>query len=259
PRRVADEGRDVELIPAVDLLDGIAVRLVQGDYARRAASVPDPAPVVRGWVEAGVRWLHLVDLGGARAGRPLNLELAGRLAVAALEVATDVRVELGGGLRGVGEIEAAFEAGIDVAVLGTGAIEDPGLLAMSVARWPGRIAVSIDVRGERVAIEGWTRSIETDPVALAAELAGAAAAHIVVTDVGRDGTRRGPNRELLARMRQAMPATRLVAAGGIGSANDLRQLAALGMNGAIVGLALIDGSLSIADALAAAAAPAEVA
>jgi len=242
----------VDLIPAVDLLDGIAVRLVQGDFARRAASVADPAPVVARWVRAGVRRLHIVDLGGARAGRPLHLELAARLAGTAHESASNVRVELGGGLRRVADIGAAFDAGIDVAVLGTAAIESPELLESAVARWPGRIAVSIDVRGESVALDGWTRSAAADPVQLAIELSGAGVAQLIVTDVQRDGTRRGPNRELLARVRAAVPGTRLVAAGGIGSADDLRQLAALGVDGAVVGLALVDGSLSIADALAAA-------
>lgn len=249
----------MDLIPAVDLLDDIAVRLVQGDYARRAASVSDPAPVVRGWIDAGVRWLHLVDLGGARAGRPIHLELASTLAATAREASADVRVELGGGLRHTEEIEAAFEAGIDVAVLGTAAVEDPELLAACAARWPGRIAVSIDVRDDRVAVDGWKRSAEADPIRMATEVASAGAAHLVVTDVRRDGTRHGPNRQLLARMRWAVPQARLVAAGGIASAEDLRQLAALGIDGAVVGLALIDGSLSIGDALSAAGAPAGVA
>ncbi|MEP7082763.1 MAG: 1-(5-phosphoribosyl)-5-[(5-phosphoribosylamino)methylideneamino] imidazole-4-carboxamide isomerase [Chloroflexota bacterium] len=245
----------MDLIPAVDLLDGIAVRLVQGDFARRAASVADPAPVVAGWVGAGVRRLHIVDLGGARAGRPLHLELAARLAGIAHESAPDVRVELGGGLRRLEDVEAAFDAGIDVAVLGTAAIESPDLLESAVARWPGRIAISIDVRGESVALDGWTRSAAADPVQLAIELSGGGVAQLIVTDVRRDGTRRGPNRELLARVRAAVPAIRLVAAGGIGSADDLRQLAALGADGAVVGLALVDGSLSIADALVAAGQP----
>lgn len=242
----------MDLIPAVDLLDGIAVRLVQGDYARRAASVADPGPVIADWVGAGVRRLHLVDLEGARGGRPAHLELAARLAAIAHEVAADTRVELGGGLRRLEDIEAVFEAGIDAAVLGTAAIESPDLLDAAVARWPDRIAVSIDVRGERVALDGWTRSAAADPVRLAVELSGSGVAHLIVTDVQRDGTRRGPNRELLARMRAAVPGSRLVAAGGISSVEDLRQLAALGVDGAVVGLALLDGPLTVEDALAAA-------
>ena len=249
----------MDLIPAIDMLDGIAVRLVQGDYERRAASLHDPAPIVREWVRAGVRWLHLVDLGGARAGRPLHLDLARTLASVAREGADDVRVELGGGLRRIEDVGAALETGVDVAILGTAAIEDPGFLAESTARWPGRIAVSIDVRDDRIALDGWTREGDTDPVRLAVEQEQRGAAHVIVTDVQRDGTRSGPNLELLARMRDALPATRLVAAGGIGTVEDLRQLAALGVDGAVVGLALVDGSLRLDDALAAAATTAEVA
>ncbi len=244
PRRIAHSGGVVDLIPAIDLLDGIAVRLVQGDFARRAASVADPAPVVAGWVRAGVRRLHLVDLDGARAGRPVHLDLASRLAATAREVATHVRIEMGGGLRRLADVGAALDAGMDVAVLGTAAIEDPELLEAAVGRWPDRIAVSIDVRGETVALDGWTRSAAADPVELAVQLSNAGVAQLIVTDVQRDGTRRGPNRELLARIRAAVPGTRLVAAGGIGSATDLRQLAALGVDGAVVGLALVDGSLA---------------
>lgn len=247
----------MDLIPAIDLLDGTAVRLVQGDYARRAASVTDPDEVVRGWVRAGVRWLHLVDLGGARAGRPTELPAARRLAGVARSASPDVRIELGGGLRTLADVASALEV-VDVAILGTAAVEDPAFLAAAVDRWPGRIGVSVDVRGGRVALDGWTREASADLVVLASELAHAGVNEYVVTDISRDGTRRGPNLELLARMRDALPNARLVSAGGIGSVDDLQALAAAGIDGAIVGLALVDGSLLIADALAAVA-PTEVA
>ena len=248
----------MDLIPAIDLLDGRAIRLVQGDYARRAGLVEEPAVTVAGWVRAGVRWLHIVDLGGARAGRPVHLELAGTLVKAARAVEAEVRVELGGGLRTLDDVGRAFDAGVDLVVLGTAAIENRGFLPACAERWPGRIAVSIDARGERVAIDGWTRSSDVDVSRLAAEMASSGAARIIVTDVERDGTRSGPNRELLGRIRQAIPTTAKVAAGGIGTADDLRGLSALGIDGAIVGLALIDGSLSITDALDAVAGSAVV-
>jgi phosphoribosylformimino-5-aminoimidazole carboxamide ribotide isomerase len=244
----------MDLIPAIDLLEGRAVRLVQGDYVRRAASVDDPERLVTDWARAGVNWLHLVDLGGARAGRPLDLALAASLVAAARRARPDLRVELGGGLRSEAALELAFDAAIDVAVLGTAALEDRRLLDRCVARWPGRVAVSIDVRGERIALDGWTRSATGDPGRLASDLARAGIAHLIVTDVERDGTRRGPNRQLLQRIRAAAPGTRVVAAGGIATTDDLRDLADLGIGGAIVGLALVDGSLAIEDALAAACA-----
>lgn len=238
----------MDLIPAIDLLGGEAVRLVQGDYDRRAAHVADPASVVRSWVAAGVRHLHLVDLDGARAGRPANLASAARIASAAREVG-DVTVELGGGLRRLEDVAAALDAGVDLAILGTAAIEDPALLPDAVARWPGRIAASVDVRGEAIALDGWTRSADADAVELARRLADAGASQLIVTDTRRDGTGAGPNLELLGRMRAALPNARLVAAGGIASADALRALAAAGIDGAIVGLALVDGSLDVQAAL----------
>lgn len=247
----------MDLIPAIDLLDGAAVRLVQGDYERRAASVTDPDEVVRGWVRAGVRRLHLVDLGGARAGRPTELEAARHLAAVARSESPDVRLELGGGLRTPVDVANALEVA-DTVILGTAAVEDPAFLAAAVERWPGRIGVSVDVRGGRVALDGWTRQAEAGPVALARSLEAVGVNEYIVTDITRDGTRSGPNLELLARMRAALPNARLVSAGGIGTTDDLRALAAAGIDGAIVGLALVDGSLAIADALAATA-PTEVA
>jgi len=248
----------VDLIPAIDLLDGRAVRLVQGDFARRAASVRDPDEVVRGWVRAGVTWLHFVDLGGARAGRPVGLAAVRRLARAARREAPEVRVELGGGLRTHADLAAAL-AVADVAILGTAAVEDPSFLAAAVERWPERIGASLDLRDGRLGLDGWTRQADADPVELARSLAAAGVGRFVITDIARDGTRRGPNLELLVRMRAALPGVRLISAGGIATVEHLRALAAAGVDGAIVGLALVDGSLSIADALAAAGQPARVA
>lgn len=242
----------MELIPAIDLLGGTAVRLVQGDYARRAATVGDPEATVREWVRAGVGWLHLVDLDGAREGRPMNLAAATHLAAAARDEGADVRVELGGGLRRLADVQGALGAGIDVAVLGTAAIEEPAFAQAAAERWPGRVAVSIDVRDDRVALAGWTRADPGDPAALAKSLARAGIGHFIVTDTRRDGTRGGPNLELLGAVRAAVPGARLVAAGGVGSADDLRALARARVDGAVVGLALVDGSLAIEDALRAA-------
>lgn len=244
----------MDLIPAIDLLDGVAVRLVQGDYDRRATERDDPGPLVRSWIAGGVRWLHVVDLEGARSRHPVHLELAAQLARTAREAAADVRVELGGGIRTEVDVAAVLNAGIDVAILGTAAVEEPALLARCAARWPGRVAVSLDLRDGRPAVDGWLRTGAGDAPALAARFVEEGAAHLIVTDVARDGTKRGPNLELLATLRAAVPDARLVAAGGIGSVDDLRAVAAAGVDGAIVGLALMDGSIEIDAALAAAGA-----
>jgi phosphoribosylformimino-5-aminoimidazole carboxamide ribotide isomerase len=240
----------VDLIGAIDLLDGGAVRLVQGDYARVATSVADPEATARGWIGAGMRHLHLVDLDGAMAGRPVNLERATAIAGAARSATPEpVSIELGGGLREMADVEAAIASGADLAILGTAAIADPTFLADASDRWPGRVAVSIDVRGDRVAVDGWTRDVAADTVGLARGFLATGAVQLIVTDTTRDGTGGGPNLSLLAELRAALPGARLVAAGGISSAIDLRSLADIGVDGAIVGLALVDGSLPVDVAL----------
>jgi phosphoribosylformimino-5-aminoimidazole carboxamide ribotide isomerase len=239
----------VELICAIDLLDGGAVRLVQGDYDRRIGADADAADLARSFVDAGCRRLHLVDLEGARARRPMQLDAVAAVAAAARSVAPEVRIELGGGLRTPADVAAALEVADD-AVLGTAAIESPGFLQDCAARHPGRILASLDVRGDRMALDGWRRDAPADPIAVARTLADAGAARLIVTDTSRDGTLGGPNVELLAALRDALPDVHLVAAGGIGSLDDLRALEAAGCDGAIVGLALLTGRIDPVEALA---------
>jgi phosphoribosylformimino-5-aminoimidazole carboxamide ribotide isomerase len=243
----------MDLIPAVDLLGGEAVRLVQGDYARRAGTNADPAASVRAWAAAGVRWLHVVDLDGARSGMPTHLDLARELAAAGRQAAPGLRVQLGGGLRTADAVARVLDGGVDVAILSTAALTDAALIDQLAGRWPGRIAVSLDVKGDAVAVDGWVRAIAGDPATLAADLVRRGIRTLIVTDVQRDGTRRGPNLDLLDRIRGEAPDVRLLAAGGIASAEQVRALAEAGLDGAIVGLALLDGSLPLHDALAAAA------
>ena len=240
----------MELICAIDLLDGGAVRLVQGDYGRRIEADADPSELARRFVGAGCRRLHLVDLAGARAGRPMQLDLVGRIVDAARGVSRDVVVEAGGGLRGDDDVDALLERA-DEALLGTAAIDDPAFLRACAGRHPGRIAVSLDLRDGRPALDGWLRTVEGDAVALARRLLDDGASRLIVTDTARDGTEAGPNLELLATLRAALPGATLVAAGGIGSLDDLRALDALGCDGAVVGLALLTGALDPAEALAA--------
>jgi len=240
----------VELICAIDLLDGGAVRLVQGDYGRRIDADAEPAELARRFVAAGCRRLHVVDLAGARAGQPMQLELIGRIVGVARGVTPDVVVEAGGGLRSDDDVDALLERA-DEALLGTAAIEDPAFLRGCAGRHPGRIAVSLDLRDGRPALDGWLRAGEGDAVAVARRLLADGASRLIVTDTARDGTGAGPNLDLLATLRTALPDAVLVAAGGIGSLDDLSALAALGCDGAVVGLALLTGALDPAEALAA--------
>jgi phosphoribosylformimino-5-aminoimidazole carboxamide ribotide isomerase len=239
----------VELICAIDLLDGGAVRLVQGDYDRRIAADADPAALARRFVAAGCRRLHVVDLAGARAGRPLQLELLAEIVVVARAEAPGVVVEAGGGLRSTADVDALLDHA-DEALLGTAAIENPQFLRDCTAAHPGRVAVSLDVRDGRPALDGWLRTGEPDAVSLAQRLLADGASRLIVTDTSRDGTLAGPNLELMARLRATFPDAVLVAAGGIGTLDDLRALDAAGCDGAVVGLALITGAIDPAAAMA---------
>ena len=239
----------MELICAIDLLDGGAVRLVQGDYDRRITAEAGPAALARRFVAAGCRRLHVVDLAGARAGRPLQLELLAEIVAVARADATGVVVEAGGGLRSAADVRALLDHA-DEALLGTAAIEDPQFLRGCAAAHPGRIAVSLDVRDGRPALDGWLRTGEADAVPLAQRLLADGASRLIVTDTSRDGTLAGPNLDLMARLRAAFPTAVLVAAGGIGSIDDLRALDAAGCDGAVVGLALLTGAIDPAAAMA---------
>lgn len=240
----------MELICAIDLLDGGALRLVQGDYERRIPAGIDAPALATRFVEAGCRRIHVVDLAGARAGRPLQLPLVAEVADAAHAAARDTKVELGGGLRTEADVVAALEV-VDDALLGTAAIERPGFLATCARRFPGRIAVSLDLRAGRAALDGWLREGDAEPMAIAARLLEEGASRLVVTETSRDGTLAGPDLEALAALRAAFPEATLVAAGGVGSLDDLRALDAIGIDGAVVGLALLTGAVDPAEAVAA--------
>jgi phosphoribosylformimino-5-aminoimidazole carboxamide ribotide isomerase len=239
----------VELICAIDLLDGGAVRLVQGHYDRRIGADVGPAELARRFVAAGCRRLHIVDLAGARAGRPMQLELLAEVVSAARADAPGVLVEAGGGLRRAVDVAALLDRADD-ALLGTAAIEDAAFLRASVSAHPGRIVVSLDVRDGRPALDGWLRTGEADVVALARRLLADGASRLIVTDTSRDGTLAGPNLALMSRLRSAVPDATLVAAGGIGSVDDLRAVSDIGLDGAVVGLALLTGAIDPAEAMA---------
>ena len=240
----------MELICAVDLLDGGAVRLVQGDYGRRIPAGTEAPALARRFVETGCRRLHVIDLAGARAGLPAQLPEVVRLVEAARAVAPDVRVELGGGLRSVDAVSAALEV-VDDAILGTAAIERPGFLSACADRFPGRVIASLDLRGGRPALDGWSRVGADDPTDLARRLLDEGAARLIVTETSRDGTLRGPDLAGLSALRHAVRDAVLVAAGGIGSIDDLRALDAIGIDGAVIGLALLTGAIDPVEALAA--------
>jgi phosphoribosylformimino-5-aminoimidazole carboxamide ribotide isomerase len=234
------------VIPAIDLRGGQVVRLRQGDPARATAFADDPAAVAARWEAEGAGLLHVVDLDGAFAGRPRN-----RAALRAILGAVRIPVQAGGGLRTLEAVAELLDLGVARVILGTAAVRDPGLLAGAAARHPGRICLGIDARAGRVAVEGWTEGTGVAATELARALAGPGIAAVIYTDIARDGMMAGPDAEGLRRMAAVVP-DRLIASGGIAGLEDLRLVAGIaGVRGAIVGRALYEGGLSLAEAVAA--------
>jgi phosphoribosylformimino-5-aminoimidazole carboxamide ribotide isomerase len=241
----------VILVPAIDIRDGHAVRLVQGDYARETAFDADPLDAARRWLEQGARALHVVDLDGARQGRPANLGLVERIAAE-----TEVPVQMGGGLRTAEDVAAALGAGIERAVLGTAALEDPALIESLAAEHGDRIAVSADARAGRVAVEGWERQSSIGSDDLVRDLARRGVRRFVYTPVDVDGTLAGPALDGLRDVAAAAADTgaELLYSGGVGSLEHLRELASLelpGVAGVIVGRALYEDRFTVAEGQAA--------
>ncbi len=239
------------LYPAIDIRDGHAVRLVQGDYDRETAFDADPLDAARRWVDQGARALHVVDLDGARAGAPVNIEHVGRICDA-----VDVPVQVGGGLREAGDVEAVLDAGATRAILGTAALSDPALVESLAAEHGEAIVVSADARAGRVAVEGWERPTELGSAALVADLAGRGVRTFVFTPVEVDGTLEGPGLEQLGPVAEAAAeaGAELLYSGGIGTLDHLRALAAADLpsvGGVIVGRALYEGRFTVAEGQAA--------
>ena len=232
------------LYPAIDIRGGRCVRLVEGDFDRETTYDSDPALAARRWVEAGAEWLHVVDLDGAVAGTPVNGE-----AVARIRASVDVPIQLGGGLRQVGDLENVFGAGVDRAILGTGALKNPELVTSAVARWGDRIAVALDARDGLLATDGWLGQSDARAVDVAQRLAENRVRHFIYTDIRRDGTLSGPNVPGLSELIENVDGD-IIASGGIATLDDIRAVAAAGAAGAIVGRALYDGRIDLIEAVA---------
>ncbi len=234
------------LYPAIDLKDGACVRLRRGEMDDATVFNNDPGAQAKQFADAGCEWVHVVDLNGAFAGKPVNAA-----AVDAILAAVDVPVQLGGGIRTLDTAADWIERGISRIVLGTVAVKDPAMVIEACKRWPGKVAVGIDARGGRVAVEGWAEQSEMTAQDLAARFADAGVAAIVYTDIDRDGMMRGVNVDGTAAL-AAATSIPVIASGGVASLDDLVALKARGnIAGAISGRALYDGSLDLAAAVAA--------
>ena len=238
----------MEIIPAIDLLDGACVRLHQGDYDQVTRFSEDPVAQALSWQSQGATRLHLVDLDGAKRGEPIN-----DAAVRAITAALDIPVQLGGGVRSLERAEELIACGLDRVILGTVAIEQPQLVQELAQRHPGRIVVGIDANNGRVATRGWIEQSDVLATDLAKQFSAAGIAAIITTDIATDGTLAGPNLDALRTMAQCS-AVPVIASGGIGCMADLLALLPLeplGVSGVIVGRALYDGRVALGEAIAA--------
>jgi len=234
----------MQIWPAIDLRGGNCVRLKQGDYGRETVFGEDPAAMARHWVAEGGQYLHLVDLDGARTGRVENWS-----SVESILKAVSIPCELGGGVRDAATIARLLDLGMSRVVIGTLALKQPDWFRQICRQFPGRVALGLDARGGMVATEGWLETSQTSAIGLARQFANEPVAAIIYTDIETDGMMKGPNFSATAEMQQAVDLP-VIASGGVTTADDVARLTTLNVAGCIIGRALYEGTLSIADALA---------
>jgi phosphoribosylformimino-5-aminoimidazole carboxamide ribotide isomerase len=234
------------LFPAIDLKDGLCVRLEQGDPARATVFHRDPAAQAHAFETQGFEYLHIVDLDAAFSGRPVNVDAVRRI----LE-ATGIPAQLGGGIRDMATIESWLEKGLDRVIIGTAAVRDPALVRDAARQFPDRVAIGLDVRNGKVAVEGWAQSSELAVLDIARRFEDAGIAAIVYTDISRDGLLKGLNLDATIALAEAVRIP-VIASGGLASIDDVKALTrphARKLAGAIAGRALYDGRLDAAEAL----------
>jgi phosphoribosylformimino-5-aminoimidazole carboxamide ribotide isomerase len=240
----------VILYPAIDLKDGQCVRVLHGDLDTATVFNTDPGAQARAFVEAGFHWIHVVDLNGAVSGKAINAP-----AVEAILGAVSTPVQLGGGIRTLKDVERWIEAGVSRVILGTVAVKQPEIVLKAAERYPEQIAVSVDVRAGKVAVDGWTADTDLDAVTVAKRFEDAGVAALIVTDIDRDGTVMGFNVEVFGAMADAVKIP-VIAAGGLASVDDIARLKArkgAPIAGAVLGRALYNGAIDPAEALGVAA------
>lgn len=239
------------LYPAIDLKDGQCVRVVHGDFATATVFNENPAAQAEAWVAAGFEWLHVVDLNGSAEGRAVNGK-----AVEAILNAVSVPVQLGGGIRSLANVEAWIEAGVSRVILGTVAVRDPDLVKTAAREWPEQVAVSVDVRKGRVAVQGWLEDTGLDALTVARRFEDVGVSALIVTDIDRDGALTGFNVEVFGQIADAVSIP-VIAAGGLANVADIEKLRArhgVPIAGAVLGRALYAGTIRPAEALMAASA-----
>ena len=231
------------IYPAIDLFDGKAVRLYKGDYAQMTVYSDDPVSVALDFQNSGARWIHLVDLQGAKSGNTDNLST-----IRAIQKATNLRCEVGGGIRNMETVETYLNAGIDRVILGTAAVTDNTFLQEAVQRWGEKIAVGIDIKDGFVAIKGWTEKSLLTAEEFFRHVQSIGVRTCICTDISRDGAMQGANHALYHSLSQAYDMD-IIASGGVSTLEDVKILARLGLHGAIIGKAYYTGAIDLKTAI----------
>jgi len=234
------------IIPAIDLLAGKCVRLIQGQYHRQITYEDDPVKKAKEFISAGAKWLHIVDLDGAKIGKPVNTE-----PISAIAALGKLKIEVGGGIRDEASIEQLFGIGVERVIIGTKAVSDFEWFRAMVEKFTGRIVLGLDARGSKVATHGWTQDSPKLLVKFAQKAAKLPLAAIIYTDITKDGMMAGPNFERTGALIQAVDVP-VIASGGVSTIDDIKKLAELGASAAIIGRSLYEGTLKLADAIKAA-------
>ena len=234
----------MEVIPAIDLKGGECVRLFQGDFEQTTVFSTDPVETALRWQRSGAGRIHIVDLDGSRSGVPVNLE-----SIRAIVAAVSVPVQVGGGVRNAETAEALLGAGVDRVVLGTAAVENPELVRRLCNEWGAeRVVVAVDARDGRVAIKGWTEDTPVAATEMVKEMSGLGACRFLYTDISRDGTMTSPNFESTAALVE-MADVKVIASGGVSRLDDVRRLVDTGAEAVVVGRALYEGTVDLAEAI----------
>jgi phosphoribosylformimino-5-aminoimidazole carboxamide ribotide isomerase len=234
------------IIPAIDLRDGKCVRLIQGDYDRQINYHDDPVKQAKEFVSAGAEWLHIIDLDGAKAGKPINTDTISDIASLA-----QLKVEVGGGLRDEDSIRQLLDIGVERVIIGTKAVSDFEWFNEMAEKFSGKIALGLDARGTKVATDGWTKNSSEPLLKFAKKAAKLPIAAIIYTDISKDGMMKGPNIERTKALVSAVGIA-VIASGGVSKINDIRKLAKTGVEAVIIGRALYEGALNLAEAIEAA-------
>ncbi|MHC5226749.1 1-(5-phosphoribosyl)-5-[(5-phosphoribosylamino)methylideneamino]imidazole-4-carboxamide isomerase [Enterococcus sp. LJL99] len=234
----------MHVLPAIDIKEGKAVRLVQGDFSQKTVVNEDPVAQAKEFKEAGIEMMHVVDLDGALDGKTTNATL-----IEQMKKTTGIKLEVGGGIRTLEQVERYVSLGIDRVIIGSAALTNPELVKKAVERYGDKIAVGIDAKNGKVAISGWLDVSETDFIQMAKEMAAIGVKTIIYTDIAKDGTLTGPTFEDYEKLSVAVPDVQIIASGGVSCKEDLIKLAKGEIYGAIVGKAFYNGAITLADML----------